>query len=234
MTLSGPHAPARSGTTRRAAVLLHGYGADGNDLISLAPVLGQVMPDCAFYAPNAPEPCEMAPFGRQWFSLAHYDPDMMRRDSDTMAPAFTVMEQGAAATAPVLRAFLEQVLGHEKLGWQDLAVIGFSQGTMMALQVCLRLDTPPACVLGYSGAVVGGERLPAEVRGRPPVMLIHGEEDPVVPFAAMGLAEAALRAAGVPVVSHPRPGLAHGIDEEGLLLGARFLIEHLQITPPAA
>ncbi|MEQ8964193.1 MAG: prolyl oligopeptidase family serine peptidase [Azospirillaceae bacterium] len=210
--LDGPRfGPASGGAPGRIVVLLHGVGADGNDLIALAPHLGQVLPDALFVAPDAPQPCDMAPFGRQWFSLQDMSP-----------PA---LDRGIRETAPVLDAFLDGLLAEHGLPASALALLGFSQGSMMSLHVAPRRAEAVGAVLAYSGALVGGGALVAEARSRPPVMLIHGTDDPVVPFDAMAAAARALEAAGIPVRTEARPGLAHGIDEDGIRAGAAFLTE---------
>ncbi len=208
--LSGPSLPpAAGGGPRRLVVLLHGYGADGNDLIGLAPHWARLLPDAEFLSPHAPYPCEMGPFGRQWFSFA-----------DRMPEAILA---GTRAAAAILDAFLDQALAARGLGAGDLALAGFSQGTMMALFVALRRPQPVAAVVGYSGALVGAEELASAIRSRPPVLLVHGDADPVVPYAELARAEAALSSAGVPVTVETRPGLPHSIDEQGLALGGQFL-----------
>ncbi|MEM7224864.1 MAG: dienelactone hydrolase family protein [Pseudomonadota bacterium] len=212
--LDGPRAgPAAGGTADSLVVLLHGLGADGNDLIGLAPDLGRLLPTTAFVSPNAPFPCDMAPFGRQWFSLQDRAPQALLA--------------GARLAAPILDGFIDDELARHGLGDERLALLGFSQGTMMSLYVALRRAKPAACVLGYSGALIGAETLTAEIKSRPPVLLVHGEADEVVPFTAMAAAERALAAAEVPVAAERRPGLGHGIDPEGLRRGAAFLVEHL-------
>lgn len=224
MPLHGPIQPAASGTTRQAVILLHGYGADGSDLIGLAPYLAQGLPDCAFHSPDAPHPCEMSPFGRQWFSLAAYDPDLLRRHPDTMQPAYAAMVEGARLAAPEVEAFIAEVVARHGLsGPQDVALVGFSQGTMMSLHVALRLAQPVAAVVGFSGALLGAGTLAAEVTSRPPVLLVHGDADPVVPPQATDLAASALRAADLSVDTHLCHGLQHGIDEDGLRLAQAFL-----------
>jgi phospholipase/carboxylesterase len=212
--LSGPsHLPAGGGKPRRLVILLHGLGADGNDLIGLAPVLAQVLPETEFLAPNAPFPCDMGPFGYQWFSL---------QDRST-----ATMLAGVRAAAPILDAYIDDALAQRGLAEPDLALLGFSQGTMMSLYVGLRRGRAVAGILGYSGALIGGDNLVREARSKPRVLLVHGDADPVVPFPALGLAEGGLEAAGVPVETVTCPGLAHGIDEQGLRAGARFLHEVL-------
>jgi phospholipase/carboxylesterase len=213
-TLSGPiHKPAAGGKPRQLVILLHGLGADGNDLIGLAPVLAQVLPDAEFVSPNAPFPCDMAPYGYQWFSLQDRSPD-------------TILA-GVRAAAPVLDAFIDEALAARGLAEKDLALIGFSQGTMMSLYVGLRRARTVAGIVGFSGALVGAELLAAEIRAKPRVLLVHGDADTMVPFQALGLAERSLAAAGVPVETLVCPGLGHGIDEAGLKAAARFLKEVL-------
>jgi phospholipase/carboxylesterase len=212
--LSGPsHPPSSGGKPRQLVILLHGLGANGNDLIGLAPVWSQLLPDAEFVSPNAPFPCDMAPYGFQWFSLQDRSPAMILA--------------GVRAAAPALDAFIDDALATRGLAEKDLALVGFSQGTMMSLYVGLRRARAVAGILGYSGALIGAETLAAEVRSKPRVMLVHGDADPVVPFQALALAERALEAAGVAVETLTRPGLAHGIDEEGLKAGGRFLKEVL-------
>lgn len=212
--LSGPSLPpAAGGPARALVVLLHGVGADGDDLIELAPHWADRLPHAAFLSPNAPFPCDLAPYGRQWFSLQDRTP--------------AALLAGARMAAPILDAFLDAELAARGLGPDRLALVGFSQGCMMALHCGLRRPAPPAAIVGYSGALVGAERLAAEAAGRPPVLLVHGDMDQVVPFAALAQAEAALRAAGVPVETHACPDLDHTIDAEGLGLGSAFLARAL-------
>ncbi len=208
--LDGPRlAPASGGPARQLVVLLHGVGADGADLASLAPLWAQVLPDAAFVAPDAPFPCDMAPFGRQWFSLQDRDPQRMAA--------------GVRAVAPTVEAFLHAELDALGLGPEALALMGFSQGAMTALHTGLRASVAPATILAYSGALLSPETLAAELRARPPVLVVHGEADPVVPTWAGRFAESALQEAGVPTEALFIPGLGHGIDEAGLAAGARML-----------
>jgi len=226
--LDGPSfPPADGGAARQVVVLLHGYGADGNDLMGLAPYLAGALPHAAFHAPHAPEPCEVMPVGRQWFSFTQYDPEMWRRDAANLGVALEGMHGGAASAAPALNAYIDALLAQYEVAPEALALVGFSQGTMMALHVGLRRAQPMAAVIGFSGALPGASALASEITSRPPVTLIHGENDPVVPFAAMAHAEAALCAAGVSVATHGRPGLEHGIDDDGLHCAATALLATL-------
>jgi phospholipase/carboxylesterase len=209
-TLDGPsHPPAAGGKPRQLVILLHGLGADGNDLIGLAPLFAQILPNAEFVSPNAPFPCDMAPYGFQWFSLQDRTP--------------ATLAAQAAAAAPRLDAYIDAALAERGLTESDLALIGFSQGTMMALYLGLRRAKPVAGIVGFSGALLAAEALPAEIRSRPPVLLIHGDADPVVPFDALAQAETALAAAGVTVETLICPSLGHGIDEAGLKRAAAFL-----------
>jgi phospholipase/carboxylesterase len=215
----GPsYGPAAGGAPQQIVVLLHGYGADGNDLIALAPGWARALPNALFLSPHAPQPLEAGPWGRQWFSLRE------------MTPA--ALAEGAKSAAPTLDRFLDRILKQHGLDDSKLALGGFSQGCMMALYVGLRRKRAPAAILGYSGALVGSPASLAEIAARPPVMLVHGTADSVVPFAALGMAKAALEMAKVPVEAVARPGLAHGIDEEGLSRGLAFLQRHLGVDAP--
>jgi phospholipase/carboxylesterase len=208
--LDGPRlAPAGGGPARRLVVLLHGYGADGNDLLDIARLFSPLLPDAAFVSPHAPEPCAEAPMGRQWFPLALGDPHSYVR--------------GVQHAAPALHAFVDAELARLALGDRDLALVGFSQGTMMALEVGLRRRGPIAGIVGYSGHLAGPERLAEPGVKRVPILLVHGDADPVIPVLALHAAVQALGAAGFLVEWHVSRGLQHGIDEDGLRLGADFL-----------
>jgi phospholipase/carboxylesterase len=219
MTLSGPsRPPVAGGKARRLVILLHGLGADGNDLIGLQQYWGRLLPDAEFLSPNAPFPCDGAPFGYQWFSV-----------QDRSPPSILA---GVRATAPTLDAYIDEELGRRGLTDGDLALAGFSQGTMMALFVGLRRAEKLAGILGYSGRLIAEDLLPGELRSRPPVLLVHGTADPMVPFASLSHAEAALQRVGVPVETLACPGVEHAISPEGLQRGGAFLREALS-APPA-
>ncbi|HLN23767.1 MAG TPA: phospholipase [Patescibacteria group bacterium] len=208
-TLSGPSAgPAAGGPAKQLVILLHGVGSDGDDLIALAPYFATRLPDAAFLAPHAPAPFDMAPMGRQWFSLQDRHPQKLLAE--------------ARAVAPVLNAFIDGNLAERGLTDNELVLIGFSQGTMMALHVGLRRPKPCAALLGYSGLLIAPDRLPDELTARPRVLLVHGEEDETVVPDFLPLAENALRLVGVPVLSLMCKNLGHSINDEGLIAGIEF------------
>jgi phospholipase/carboxylesterase len=212
ITLDGPRAgPRDGGQPDSLVVFVHGYGANGDDLIGLAPYFQRVLPRAAFAAPNAPERIPGQPFGFQWFGITRLDP--------------VLMAAGADSAAPVLDAFLDAELKRLDLAPSQLALVGFSQGTMMALHVGLRRAVAPVAIVGYSGALVGAERLPAEITARPPVLLVHGDADPMVPVQALHAAAAGLAAADVAVRWHISRGLGHSIDAEGVQMGTAFLAD---------
>jgi phospholipase/carboxylesterase len=212
--LSGPSHPPRSGKRpSRLVILLHGLGADGNDLIGLAPYWAPLLPEAEFLSPNAPFPCDMAPYGYQWFSSQD------RSDEARLA--------GVRAAAPILDAFIDEALEERGLEDRDLTLVGFSQGTMMALFVGLRREQPVAGIVGFSGRLIAPELLETELRARPPVLLVHGTEDPLVPYSSLAEAKSALDGLGVPVDTLTCPRIGHSIDENGLRRGAAFLKEVL-------
>lgn len=211
--LDGPRLdPANGGPADRLVVLVHGYGSDGNDLIALGRHWQQLLPSAAFVAPNGPQRCDGNPAGYQWFALG------------AAGPNEAAMTQGVDAAAPVLNDFIDAELASRDLDGSQLALVGFSQGTMMSLHVGPRRSPGPACILGYSGALIGPERL-AEVPSKPPVMLIHGDADDMVPIAAMHGAVGALGDNGFTARWHVSRGVGHGIDPEGLQLGGQFVAD---------
>lgn len=194
-------------------VFLHGYGADGDDLLGLADPLGPHLPGTAFYAPNAPEPCVNNPMGYQWFPIPWMDGSSEEQASASAAQSFDD-----------INAFLDRVLADEGIGPDRLALVGFSQGTMMALTVAPQRAQELAGVVGFSGRMLEPEKA-AAAKTKPPVLLIHGDQDPVVPFESMGIAGEALQNAGFTVYGHVMKGTGHGISQDGLSVTLAFLKE---------
>ncbi len=208
--LDGPRwGPASKGAPKQLVVLCHGLGADGHDLIDLAPTWANALPDAIFAAPDAPDRCDLGPTGRQWWSVADRSPP--------------VVEAGVRRAATFLNPFLDAELTRLGLPPGAYALMGFSQGAMTALFTGLRRATAPRAILAFSGALIAPDSLPAELTHCPPVLLVHGEADEVVPVERSREAEAALRAAGVPVEATYVPRLGHGIDDTGLAIGALAL-----------
>lgn len=216
--LDGPRLAPQSGTARQLVVFLHGYGADGNDLIDIGRAWQQYLPHAAFVSPHAPEPCGQAPVGRQWFPLT------FREANERWV--------GVNKAAPVLERFLDAELTRHKLPPAALALVGFSQGTMMALHVGLRRAAAPAAIVGYSGILVlpenaEPEKFATEIKSRPPVLLVHGDRDDLIPPQALFQATQGLAALGLPVEWHLSAGIGHGIDAEGLRHGGEFLARRI-------
>ena len=212
--------PQAGGKPGHLVVLLHGYGADGNDLIGLAPVLAPLMPDVVFHAPNAPYPCEGNPFGYQWFGISRLDPQ--------------VAAAGVRAAAPFVDRFLDDTMAKYGLDESKTALVGFSQGTMMALHVGLRRNKQLAGIIGFSGMLAAADALGTEIKSRPPVLLLHGDSDEMLPHTLTAHAAEALRQHGVQTGMHIAPGVGHGIDETGLGHAARFLLEAFKLPMPQA
>ena len=209
--LSGPRLPPQRGAATHLVVLCHGYGADGNDLIGLAPHWQRALPTVAFVAPNAPEPCAGAPSGYQWFPISRLDPGEMQR--------------GVESAAGALNSFLDAELARLELPPERLALVGFSQGTMMALQVGLRRAVKPAAIVGYSGMMARGTELEPLGADTPPILLVHGDADQMIPAQAMLASAMMLAGAGSTVQWHIAPGVGHGIDPVGLEMGGAFLTQ---------
>lgn len=207
---------AQSGQAKSLVVFLHGYGADGADLLGLADPLAPYLPDTVFMAADAPSPCAGNPFGRQWFPIP-------RVDGSTEVEAAVEMNRAAED----LNAFLDQRLAEEGLSPAALALVGFSQGAMMSLHVAPRRAQAMAGVVAISGKLMRPQVLAQEAKVKPPVMLIHGDRDDVVPFHEMQAAGNALVAAGFETFGHVMQGTGHGIAPDGLGVTMQFLKERL-------
>ena len=204
--------PASGAAPKQIVLLLHGYGSNGEDLISLAAHWQHLLPDALFLAPNAPQRFGFGG-GYQWWSLSALSPQ--------------ALSAGAASAGPAIDAFIDRKLEQYGLTESQLALVGFSQGTMMALHVGLRRPRQVAGILGFSGALTGVSDLPDQARSKPPVLLVHGSADQIVPVAALHAAERELKRIGVEVHTHVSPGLGHSVDPTGLRLGAEFLVKAL-------
>ena len=212
--IDGPRLAPKSGPARQLVVFVHGYGADGNDLIEIGRAWQELLPQAAFVSPHAPRPCGQAPMGREWFPLTFRNP--------------TERWDGCNMAGPALDAFLDAELARHKLPPSALALVGFSQGTMMSLHVGLRRAMPPAAIVGYSGMLIlkgdtDVEGYKPQIRARPPLLLVHGADDELIPVDALFHSREALAALEVPVEWHISAGTGHGIDPEGLRQGGDFL-----------
>lgn len=209
---AGRKAPV-SGEMRSAVVFLHGYGANGADLLGLADALGEHLPDTLFVAPDAPESCAGAPFGYQWFPIPWIDGSSEEES-----------EAGMRRAVEDLDAFLDALMVDEDLLPEQVALFGFSQGSMMALHVAPRREDPVAGIVAFSGRLLAPELLADEVICRPPVLLVHGDADDVVPVQSLPEAAEALQQAGwEEVFAHVMKGTAHGIAPDGLSVALAFL-----------
>lgn len=208
--ITGPEVWPLSGRgPKQLVIMLHGVGADGENLIDLANSFQNVLPDAHFIAPNAPFPYENAPIGYQWFSLND------RREETLL--------KGMNTTMPILNEFIDQQLKRFNLLENKLILIGFSQGTMMSLHISFRRENSFAAVIGFSGSLVGDQVLAKEIKSRPPVLLIHGEEDNVVPFGLMLYSSRALKKLSIPVITYECEGLGHMISLKGVNRAKDFL-----------
>jgi phospholipase/carboxylesterase len=212
--LSGPLVPPASGEApRQAVVLLHGYGSDGADLIGLAHYWRDLMPEALFVAPNAPTRCRINPGGYEWF------------DVDPERPSFRL--EGVAGARPVIAEFLSDLWSQTGLTAADTLLVGFSQGAMMALHVALTLDDAVMGVIGFSGALIVPPGLLDQPAARPPICLVHGDEDTVVPVELSEMAAATLRDKGFEVRLHISRGAPHTIAPDGLAFAGAFIADRL-------
>ena len=208
-TIDGPRQPATSEVTKQLVIFVHGYGADGQDLIGLAPYFARHLPDAAFVAPNGPQRCDMSPMGFQWFAISQFDASSRLN--------------GVLEAAPILNQFIDQELENHGLKDENLLLVGFSQGTMMSLHVGLRRERQLAGILGYSGLLAGPELIGDEIKSKPPILLIHGDQDEMLPVQHLHDAVDALSGAGLNLEWHVSQGAGHTIAQDGLELGMEFV-----------
>ena len=210
--LTGPRRASKSGKNDSLVIFLHGYGADGNDLIGLADPLAEHLPDTVFLSPNAPQPCTNNPMGYQWFPISWLD-----------GSSEESMLQGRAEAIALLDAYLDEVVEAEGIAPDRTILVGFSQGTMMALHVAPRRAEAFAGIVGFSGKLLEPEKLAAEAVSKPPVLLVHGDADEMVPPASLPEAADALVKAGFEVYTHISKGTGHGIAPDGLGVALQFI-----------
>jgi len=217
-TLDSKRKGAAQGDANSLVVFLHGYGADGADLLGLAEPLAPHMPHTIFVAPNAPEVCQTNPSGFQWFPIPWID-----------GSSEDVAEASMMQSVSDLNAYLDAVMVEEDMMPEQVVLFGFSQGTMMSLHVAPRREDPVAGVVGFSGRLLQPETLEDEVISKPPVLLVHGDQDDLVPPQSLPEAGNALTEAGFQVYAHVMEGTGHGIAPDGLSVAAAFMREHLHI-----
>jgi phospholipase/carboxylesterase len=224
LMLYGPSVEPTSGSIKRIVIFLHGYGASGSNLIDIADEWKHALSDTLFVAPNAPERCDVSPSGYQWFGLADFNP-------------FNIA-QGLDRTTPKLHAYITHLMQTHKVAAKDIALVGFSQGTILSLNM-LFSDITLGCIVGYSGAFyppinieqinksLSNNSVQSPISTHSAVLLVHGTHDTVVPYAAMHQAQMALSAYKIKIETHTCHGLEHSIDHEGLKEGIKFLTKHL-------
>lgn len=212
---------AASGTTKSVVVFLHGYGADGADLLGLADPLSEHMPDTTFIAPDAPEKCLGNPMGYQWFPIPWLDGSS---EEDSM--------RGVDMAAADINAFLDQVLEDEGISPSELIVFGFSQGTMMSLRVLPRRDTPIAGLVAFSGRMLEPDNFAENVVSKLPILLVHGDQDDMVPPGHFSESGEVLQAAGFETYGFIMKGTGHGIGMDGLSVALSFMRDKLGLASP--
>ena len=214
--ISGPIIEPSSGNSpKQMIIFVHGYGADGNDLIGLANYFQSTLPEAIFLSPHAPEACSMNPSGYQWFDLTSTDP--------------AVLWSKILVAADHLNEFIDSKLLEYNIAEENLALIGFSQGTMMSLHVSLRRKNTMAAVLGYSGRLIGADLLKDDLISKPSIYLIHGDQDPMVPYQESLTAEKVLKEYSIDIKTHISEHTQHSIAEDGLRIGVDFLTSKLKI-----
>lgn len=210
MNINGPSiSPINGNDPKQLVIFCHGYGADGNDLIGLANYFQQALPDAYFVSPNAPEKCPMNPMGYQWFDFSSNDPELIWNK---------VNEAGN-----ILNNFIDLKLKELNLEDKDLSLVGFSQGTMMSLHVGLRRINSLSSIVGFSGRLIREDTLKSELKSKPPIYLIHGDQDPMVPFQDTLNAEKILKDHNIDIQTHISKNTQHSIAQDGLEIAIKFL-----------
>ena len=210
---------SRSGVDSSLVIFLHGYGANGNDLLGLADQLSEHLPDTVFLAPDAPETCSVNPGGFQWFPIPWIDGSTEEES-----------ELGLLRATEDLQMFIKQSMEEEGLSEAETILIGFSQGTMMALHVGPRMVDSILGIIGFSGRILNPESLLEDCKSKPPTLLIHGDQDDVVPFSSLSTAESTLQECGFEVETHVMEGTGHGISPDGLLACLNFILLQLDLV----
>lgn len=200
-------------TPQQLIVLLHGWGTDGSDLIDLASPIASRFPNAVICAPDGPEPCSANPMGRQWFDLG---------------VDATLIDEGPSRAFPDLKKVLIALMEQYAIPANQMALAGFSQGGMMALYSGVRMPEAPGAIISIAGALLAPNQMAQALTVKPPVLLIHGKDDQVVPFQAMDMANMVLKANGVSVETLACEGVGHGISEEGLKGMIAFMANHLE------
>ncbi len=222
-TLHGPSvAPASGESPKQLVIFCHGVGSDGHDLIGLSPYFAKLLPDAQFISPNGPQPFDMGSVGYQWFSLNNPEPSSRL--------------EGTKAAAPVLDAFINQQMAIFNLEAKDVALVGFSQGSMMSLHVGVRRKQQLGGILAYSGAVIAPELVASELKSQPPILMVHGTIDDVVPVSALYEGVSALQASGVQVRGEVVPDLGHSLNDKCIMEGMDFLAKcfGIPLTQPTS
>ena len=223
--LSGPFLPPKSGEAKQMVMFLHGYGADGADLLSIGADLADMFPDTAFVSPNAPESCEEAGAGYQWFQIRETDGSLVKE---------TDLTERIKKPADVLNSFIDAQLKKWDVDESQMIVMGFSQGSMMALYTMPRREKSCAGIISYSGLLIDAKGLTAPKIVKPPVLAVHGNADELVPSSNLEVIQETLSSAGFNVKTVMRPNLGHGIDQPGLERGVQFIQEAFENKSPAS
>ncbi|MGB1035735.1 MAG: alpha/beta hydrolase [Candidatus Puniceispirillales bacterium] len=209
------HQNSDASSPQQLIVLLHGWGADGSDLIDLAPHLSARFPHAVICAPDGPEPCTANPMGRQWFDLG---------------VDATQIDEGPSRAFPGLQKLLQALMEQFQIPASQLAVAGFSQGGMMALYSGVRMTEAPGAIISIAGALLAPNQMAQALTAKPPVLLVHGKDDQVVPFQAMDMAKIVLESNGISVETLACEGVGHGISDDGLNRLITFIADHLEIS----